>query len=226
MYKRVEDSDPKPGTQYTNSAETLIELSIIHSHLMGFIHVDRNIKRQESAVNAGVLGGSIELYSVKGDVAEVIDEQTIESILQDAGVDAEYVESLEQTMGPMVSDRAKLDFFDNMKSLRSMLVENVESGQGYRAFLDKIGRDQAMARIGLAGESPYYIETVYRTNYGTAHSAGRWKAAQASPVVSMLKYMTVNDDRRTKDICEPLANTTRKKTDPFWDLYNPLNHFS
>jgi len=193
---------------------------------MGFIHVNKNVERQESAVNAAVLGGTVEVFSVKGDVAEVIDEQTIESILNDAGVDAEYVESLEQTMGPMVSDRAKLDFYDNMKSLRSVLAENVETGLGYRDFLDKIGRDQAMARIGLAGESPYYIETVYRTNYGTAHSAGRWKAAQASPVVSMLRYMTVDDDRRTKNICEPLAGTTRKKTDPFWDKYNPLNHFT
>lgn len=199
---------------------------MLHSHLLGFIHVQKNIERQEAAVNASVRGGTLEVFGIEDDVAEVIDDRTVQSVLEDAGVDKEYIIDIENKMGPMLTDRAKLDFFDSMKSLRSILAENIPTGMGYRDFLKQVGRSQAMADIGLAGESPYYIETVYRTNYGTAHSAGRWKSAQASPLVSMLKYMTVNDSRRTEDICEPLNDVIRLKTDPFWSTYMPLNHFS
>lgn len=185
-----------------------------------------NIARQEEAINAGIRGGIVQLYGVQDDVKVVIDDKTIDSILDDAGVDTKYIDTLEKEMHEMLNDRAKLDFYDNMKSLQSILIENIPTGAGYRDFLDKIGRDQAMERIGLAGESPYYIETVYRTNYGTAHSAGRWKAAQESSLVTLMKYMIVDDNRTTKNICLPLSGTIRKKTDPWWSTYMPLNHFS
>ena len=198
---------------------------MIHAHLLGFIHTGKNIDRQNAAVNARVVGGTIQLFTVAGDVEEVIDERTLDAIIEDAGVDAAYVEKLESQMGSMLTDRAKLDFYDRMESLKTILVENVPTGYGYKDFLDRIGRSEAMNQIGLAGEKPYYIETVYRTNYGTAHSAGRWKAAQASPLVYMLEYISVDDDRRTP-ICEQLHGTRKLKTDPFWSTYNPLNHFS
>jgi SPP1 gp7 family putative phage head morphogenesis protein len=218
--------DPTPGPAYRASAESLIELSTLHAHLLGIIHANRNIEQQEDAAALRITDGIVQLFAIQDDIEEVIDDKTIDSILEDAGVDIEYVEELQKEMAGMVNDRAKLDFYDSMKSLRSILAENVPTGLGYRDFLDKIGRDQAMANIGLAGESPYYIETVYRTNYGTAHSAGRWKSAQESPLVLMLQYVAVNDNRTTKDICKPLNGTIRKKTDPFWSTYNPLNHFS
>jgi SPP1 gp7 family putative phage head morphogenesis protein len=207
-------------------AEKLIELSALHAHLLGMIHANRNIEQQEDAAALRIKGGTVQLFAIQDDVEVVIDDGTIDSLLDDAGVDIEYIEEIQAEMQGMLSDRAKLDFYDNMKSLRSILAENVPTGLGYRDFLDKIGRDQAMASIGLAGESPYYIETVYRTNYGTAHSAGRWRSAQASPLVIMMQYVAVLDRRTTEDICEPLNGTIRKKTDPFWSRYNPLNHFS
>lgn len=166
------------------------------------------------------------MFSVKGDVEEVIDERTIDSILEDAGVDQAYIDEIESQMSGMLSDRAKLDFYDNMEALKRILVENVPTGYGYRDFLDRIGRSEAMRNIGLAGEEPYYIETVYRTNYASAHSAGRWKEAQASKIVTMLEYQVVDDDRTTDHICRPLKGTIRDKKDPFWSTYTPPNHFS
>ena len=199
---------------------------MLHSHLLGVIHAKDYIQQQEDSVAAGILGGTVRLFNIEGEVREVIDDNTIDSILEDAGVDNKYIAEIQDEMEGMLTDRAKLDFYDNMKSLRSVLAQNVPTGLGYRDFLDKIGRDAGMKSIGLAGESPYYIETVYRTNYGTAHSAGRWKAAQESPLVTLLKYVSVLDDRTTEDICEPLNGTVRKKTDAFWSTYMPINHFS
>ena len=197
---------------------------MIHSHLLGFMHVARVVTEQEKSVNASAAG--IVPFGVVDDAEGVIDERTVDSLLTDAGVDKDYIERLQRTMAPMLSDRAKLDFYDNMKALRAILAANVPTGLGYREFLDQIGRSTAMEAIGLAGERPYYIETVYRTNYGSAHSAGRWKSAQASPLVSMLRYVAVIDDRTTDDICRPLAGVTKLKTDPFWNKYVPPNHFS
>lgn len=215
-----------PGKSYLREAEQLIELSILHANLLGITNANTNIEKQEESVNAGVTGGVVELFGVQEDVEVVIDEKTIDSIVENAGVDNEYIQTLQTEMADMVSDRAKLDFYDNMKALRSVLAENIPTGLGYRDFLDRIGRSKAMESIGLAGEKPYYIETVYRTNYSTAHSAGRWKSAQESPLVEMLQYISVQDDRTTEDICDPLNGTIRKKTDPFWSKYMPPNHFS
>ena len=83
-----------------------------------------------------------------------------------------------------------------------------------------------MKELGLIGESPYYIETVYRTNFTTAHTAGRWRSAQASKLVSMLKFVGVADDRQTDEICKPLNNTVKPKDDPIWQTIAPPNHFS
>ena len=201
---------------------------MLHSHLLGFIHAQENINRQEEAVNAGVKGGTVHLFNAETEeeVKVVIDERTIDSIREDAGVDQAYIDEIESQMSGMLSDRAKLDFYDNMEALKTVLVENVPTGYGYRDFLKKIGRDQAMENIGLAGEKPYYIETVYRTNYASAHSAGRWKAAQASPLVVKLEYQAVLDDRTTDNICRPMNGTIRDKKDPFWSSYMPPNHFS
>ena len=199
---------------------------MLHSHLLGVIHAKDYIQQQEDSVATGILGGTVRLFNIEGEVREVIDDNTIDSILEDAGVDSKYVAEIQDEMEGMLTDRAKLDFYDNMKSLRSVLAQNVPTGLGYRDFLDKLGREKSMASIGLAGESPYYIENVYRTNYGTAHSAGRWKAAQESPLVTLLKYVSVLDGRTTEDICEPLNGTVRKKTDAFWSTYMPINHFS
>lgn len=156
----------------------------------------------------------------------MIDDRTVDSILKDAGVDEAYVKELEKKMSQMVSDRAKLDFYNRMDLFKNILAENVPTGLGYRDWLKKVKRGDVMEQLGLAGEKPYYLETVYRTNYGTAHSAARWKAAQESPLVAMLEYTAVIDSRTTEDICKPLNKTIRKKTDSFWSKYMPINHFS
>ncbi|MCP4710586.1 MAG: hypothetical protein GY869_18335, partial [Planctomycetes bacterium] len=225
LYRQIETKDPTPGAAYLAEAQTLIQLSIIHSNLMGMIHARANIARQETAARKLRGDQDVEIFDTRAEVKVVIDEQTIDSLLDDAGTGAEYITELEAGTAEMVSTRARLDFYDRMDALTKILAENVPTGLGYRDFLDRIGRSKAMDSIGLAGEKPYYIETVYRTNYGTAHSAGRWKSAQESPLVVMLRYESVDDNRRTP-ICAQLAGTVKKKDDPFWSTYNPLNHFS
>ena len=83
----------------------------------------------------------------------------------------------------------------------------------------------ATIQIGISANNPYYLEKVYRTNYATAHNAGKWHAAQESSLVTLLEYVGVDDDRNTK-ICEDLRGTRLPKDDPFWKTYYPINHFS
>ena len=224
MYSRVEDTDPKPGKKYMSDAENLIFLSMVHANLLGFVHSRKTISEQESEARKK-LASMPEMFGVKSDVEEFIDEQTVDAILEDAGVDQEYVDFLEDEMDGMLTDRAKLDFSDNMRGLQKILATNVPTGLGFRDFMDQVGQDSIMQQLGLAGESPHYIENVYRTNYGTAHSVGRWKSAQESTLVSMLEYASIVDGGTT-DICLELHGVIRKKSDPFWSQYYTLNHFS
>lgn len=187
----------------------------MHGHLLGYIHANKNIEAQEKAAAR---------FSAKTDAAYVIDEKTIDAILEDAGVGQEYVDELAGKMDGMLTARAKLDFYDNMEALQKLFIKNVPTGLGLRDFMDRVGRDEIMNTLGLAGEEPYYIGNVYRTNYSTAHSVGRWKAAQASKLVTMLEYAAVLDGGTT-DICMQLNGVRRKKSDPFWDKYYTPNHY-
>jgi SPP1 gp7 family putative phage head morphogenesis protein len=155
----------------------------------------------------------------------VIDERTIETILEDAGVGKDYIRELEAALQDTLPVRAKLDFYDSMKTLQKYLAENVPTGMGLREFIDSVGKDEVMTALGISPENPHYIETVYRTNYGTAHSAGRWAASQASKSVVLLEYQAVMDNRTTP-ICSELNGVILPKDHPFWDAHYPLNHFS
>jgi SPP1 gp7 family putative phage head morphogenesis protein len=188
---------------------------MLHAHILGIAHTDRNIRRQNPAFQLGV----------KADVREVIDTQTIDEVIDKYNIDETYIRALEKRLEEKAATMARLDFYDRMEALQGIISENIKTGLGKRDFINRLGRNKAMSEIGIAGENPYYIETVYRTNYGSAHSAGKWKAAQESNVVTMLEYMVVDDDRNT-DICDQLRGTRLPKTDPFWSTYHPLNHFS
>ena len=226
----MEDDNPTPPVDYLVESERLIFASILHSNLLGFIHSKRNIERQEQAALASVAGvkhriPEVIAFGVKADVRAVVNEGQIEALIEDAGVGEEYVYELQQKLQETVSTRAKLDFYDNMKTLQRVIAETIPTGFGYQDFMDRQGKNKILKRLGLHEESPYYIETVYRTNYTTAHSVGRWKSAQASPLVSMLRFVSVSDDRRT-DICKELHGMTLVKNDPGWSVYTPPNHFS
>lgn len=216
LYATVEDDEPKPRDAYIERASAINQDGTINTHILGFVHVARNVAAQE---------GDEKTLSMFAADTVVIDDQTIDAIVEDAGLGKDYLKTVEAELQSTLPIRAKLDYFDSMKTLQKYLAENVPTGMGLREFIDQVGKDEVMKALGISAENPHYIETVYRTNYGAAHSAGRWASTQASPLIKMIEYQTVMDNRTTP-ICQELDGVILPKDDPFWDSHYPLNHFN
>ena len=101
----------------------------------------------------------------------------------------------------------------------------IESGTALEDFRDQIGQ---LLEDAWGGEEAYRVETVFRTNLGTAYSAGRYEGMMAPEILDARPYWTLRvvEDSRTSDICEELY---RKKIvlpadDPFWKTHVPPFH--
>ena len=186
--------------------------SMIFMNILGHAHSQRNIKAQEN-------------MSFYADPAVVIDKKTIDEFINEAGVGEEYIAEIELKLATKVDTIAKLDFHNRMEALNSVFAKSVETGFGLRDWMNKVGKNQTLKDLGLHKEKPYYLESVYRTNYTSAHSAGRYRNAQKSRVVQMMTFVGVQDSRQT-DICGQFNGVTRLKTDKIWDRITPSNHYT
>lgn len=97
-----------------------------------------------------------------------------------------------------------------------------------RAFVEAgaVGRDPAL--ITIAGQRPYLLETLVRTQVQLAYSAGQWHANQ-DPVIDEIiwgyEYVTVGDDR-VRPRHRALDGVKLKKNDPQWKKIWPPNGYS
>ena len=155
---------------------------------------------------------------------DFVPQGTIDALLESAGVGEDYISYLENGLGQRLSDTAKSTYYNTMNRFKNIIAENIAQGEGIKTFIDRLKKDNLLQKIGI-GENPWYAENVYRTNFVTAHSAGRWNAAQENKEVLYLEYFAIGDDRTT-DICSQLNGTIKLKDDPFWDSFMPPNHFS
>lgn len=190
------------------------------SHIIGIIHAVKNIDAQEKAVETGDFS-AVNNYQAFA----IIDKSLIESFLIQAGLGLEYIEKIQNKTKAKVKIIGQLDYFDQMERLKRIFALNALEGWGLRDFMDRIPKDDIMRGLGMHRESPWYLETVYRTNFTSAHSAGRWKTAQNKSSVIMLQFVGLSDDRQT-DICEQCHGTIKPKKDEFWDKYTPANHYN
>ena len=82
---------------------------------------------------------------------------------------------------------------------------------------------QAESAAGL-GASPWYWETVYRTNVQTAYNAGR--AAEVTRLnPPYLEFVGIEDSRQTS-ICQDRSGTILPSSHPFWQSNWPPLHFN
>ena len=198
----------QPGSDYLDNAKNIISDMLMAANIMGYVH---SFDEQEA-------------QSDSSNFAYVLDHVTILNVLEKAGLGDEYISELRMKTGEKVDVIAKLDFYSRMDALKSVLAKNIETGMGFRDFLAKVGENKILRDLGLSSRSPWYLETVYRTNYSSAYNAGRYDAAMKSKSVQYLEYNAVVDDRTT-DICDALNGSVWEKTDPRWDTYMPPNHF-
>jgi len=112
---------------------------------------------------------------------------------------------------------AKLAQYEAIDKVRQGLIGALEKGQGLAAFWDELEAKEA--------GSPYYWETVYRTNIQTVYNAGR-KIQIDKTKPDFLQLIVIEDERTTKNICLPLLGLILPYTHAFWKTHWPPFHFN
>jgi len=118
---------------------------------------------------------------------------------------------------------AALSKADGVNAVKQALVAAIEDGTSFTDFWTEAS---ALDAAGLGTASPWYWETVYRTNIQTAYNAGRAAEIQkAKP--EYLELIGVVDERQTS-ICRELTKppgTILPAAHPFWKTHWPPFHF-
>ena len=107
--------------------------------------------------------------------------------------------SLEKKMRFRAFTMAKLGEVKVIETVKKQLVKAMEGGEGFAGSFDTI---KAIAKASDATLSPFYWETVFRTNVQGAYVAGKLMQYQKFPPAAY--QLLVIEDVRTSDICRHL----------------------
>ncbi len=91
-------------------------------------------------------------------------------------------------------------------------------------FVKSIREDESLKAAGFGQESPWYYETVYRTNIQTDYNAGRAMEMEDNKP-EFLEFIGIEDGRQT-DICSIRSGTILPYDDPWWEDNWPPLHFN
>jgi len=120
---------------------------------------------------------------------------------------------------------ARLTQLDAIDSVRKHFIKIANEGETLGKFLDKANAAEMLGISGWGAESPWYWETVYRTNIQTNYNAGRLIQYTKNPPL-YLEFIGIDDSRQTQDICAPRTGVIRRYDDPWWKNNIPPLHFS
>ncbi len=115
---------------------------------------------------------------------------------------------------------AALSAPDAIERIRKHVIVAVENGTSLSKFWTAAKAEDV---AGL-GSSPWYWETVYRTNVQTAYNAGRaTQIMKSNP--EYLEFIGIEDSRQTA-ICAQRNGVVLPATHPFWKSNWPPLHFN
>lgn len=109
---------------------------------------------------------------------------------------------------------------DAIERVRRQAIAALEQGRPMAEFWEAAQLENA---AGI-GQSPWYWETVYRTNTQTAYNAGR-AAEFTRNQPEYLEFVGIEDSRQTS-ICSERSGIILPATHPFWSSNWPPLHFN
>jgi SPP1 gp7 family putative phage head morphogenesis protein len=109
---------------------------------------------------------------------------------------------------------------DAIERVRRQAIAALEQGRPMAEFWEAAKLEDA---AGI-GQSPWYWETVYRTNTQTAYNAGR-AAEFTRNQPEYLEFVGIEDSRQTS-ICSERSGIILPATHPFWSSNWPPLHFN
>lgn len=119
----------------------------------------------------------------------------------------------------------RLAQIDAIEKVRSHYLAQLEgNASSLEEFIKSIEADDALIVAGFGEQSPWYYETVYRTNIMTDYNAGRAQAFKLNRPVA-LEFVGIEDSRQTS-ICATRTGIVLPYTDPWWETNWPPLHYN
>ena len=121
---------------------------------------------------------------------------------------------------------SRITGMDAVTRVKEKLDSVLEEGRTLQGFIESGQSDAILKKAGFSENSPWYWETVYRTNTISAWNAGRW--TQMRRIEESIRYVefVAIEDARTTAFCRSYSGVVRKMDDPIWGVITPPNHFN
>jgi SPP1 gp7 family putative phage head morphogenesis protein len=121
---------------------------------------------------------------------------------------------------------AKVAGMDAIEETKKRLIASLAEGQSMAQFIQSARASEVIQKGGFSKSTPWYWETVFRTNSIAAWNGGRFQQyREVADSIQDLQYVAILD-RRTSDVCRSYNGITRPATDSIWQRITPPNHFN
>ena len=107
------------------------------------------------------------------------------------------------------------------KKLYYNLLDNLKNGGTFKTWLEM--SKEVLNKSGL-GESPWYLELVYRNNMMSSYNAGAFYNQELNKKNKPYGLYDGVGDERQSEICKVLDGKVFPLDHPFWNNYLPPNH--
>ena len=110
--------------------------------------------------------------------------------------------------------------------MRDLIDEALTEGVSLRDFQTRA--NGVLDAAGVSARTPWYWETVYRTNLATAYQAGRWQQMTDPDVVAARPYLQYFSARlpTSRPSHAEKHGVILPVDDPFWSTWYPPNGFN
>ena len=110
---------------------------------------------------------------------------------------------------------------ETTRTLYNNLLDNLSNGGTFKDWLE--ASKTILDKTGL-GDSPWYLELVYRNNMQSSYNAGAFYNQELNKKNKPYGLYDAIDDERTSEICQILNGKVYPLDHPFWNRYLPPNH--
>jgi SPP1 gp7 family putative phage head morphogenesis protein len=121
---------------------------------------------------------------------------------------------------------AKVSGMEAIEETKKKLLAALSEGLTMTEFIQSGRASEIIQKGGFSKSTPWYWETVFRTNAVAAWNGGRFQQyREVADSIDMLQYIAILD-RRTSDVCRSYDGITRPVSDSIWQTITPPNHFN
>lgn len=114
---------------------------------------------------------------------------------------------------------AKMMDVDLLGQVRDSLSDALANGVTFEDWAKEVG--PMLDRAGWKGNTPWRLETIFRTNMQSAYAAGQWREIVAqSDIAPFLLYDAI-DDHRTRPLHHSWDNTVLPVGHAWWNTHYP-----